>query len=139
MTETSTGLKRLKGLLPDGTVVAHKTGTSSTVNGVTAATNDVELVTLPNGQHLAIASLHGYVLAELVEDMAPPPSRAKLLEVLESLSWRNLIERRQGSYMQQSVVMEYCTEVLIEQVAIELVSQEINLFVRSRGVQMAIG
>ena len=55
MIETSTGLKRIKGLLPDGTVVAHKTGTSSTVNGVTAATNDVGLMTLPNGQHLAIA------------------------------------------------------------------------------------
>lgn len=55
MTETSTGLKRLKGLLPDGTVVAHKTGTSSTANGMTAATNDVGLVTLPNGLHLAIA------------------------------------------------------------------------------------
>jgi beta-lactamase class A len=55
MTETTTGPKRIKGLLPDGTVVAHKTGTSSTVNGVTAATNDVGLVTLPNGRHLAIA------------------------------------------------------------------------------------
>jgi beta-lactamase class A len=55
MTQTTTGPKRIKGLLPDGTVVAHKTGTSSTVNGVTAATNDVGLVTLLNGRHLAIA------------------------------------------------------------------------------------
>ncbi|AFY66353.1 beta-lactamase [Geitlerinema sp. PCC 7407] len=55
MTETPTGLKRIKGLLPEGTVVAHKTGTSATVSGVTAATNDVGLVTLPSGQHLAIA------------------------------------------------------------------------------------
>lgn len=55
MTETTTGSKRIKGLLPKGTVVAHKTGTSATRNGVTAATNDVGLVTLPNGQHLAIA------------------------------------------------------------------------------------
>lgn len=55
MTETPTGLKRLKGLLPTGTVVAHKTGSSRTVDGVTAATNDVGLVTLPNGQQLAIA------------------------------------------------------------------------------------
>ncbi|WP_243147428.1 serine hydrolase [Scytonema sp. UIC 10036] len=55
MIETSTGPNRIKGLLPKGTVVAHKTGTSATVNGVTAATNDVGLVTLPNGQHLAIA------------------------------------------------------------------------------------
>ena len=35
--------------------VAHKTGTSRTVDGVTAATNDVGLVTLPNGRHLAIS------------------------------------------------------------------------------------
>jgi beta-lactamase class A len=55
MIETPTGPQRIKGLLPDGTVVAHKTGTSGTVDGVTAATNDVGLVTLPNGQHLAIA------------------------------------------------------------------------------------
>ena len=55
MIETPVGLKRTKGLLPHGTGVAHKTGTSSTVNGVTAATNDVGLVTLLNGQHIAIA------------------------------------------------------------------------------------
>lgn len=55
MTETETGLNRLKGQLPAGTVVAHKTGTSTTVDGATAATNDVGLITLPNKQHLAIA------------------------------------------------------------------------------------
>lgn len=55
MTETPTGLQRIKGLLPAGTAVAHKTGISRTVDGVTAATNDVGLVTLPNGRHLAIA------------------------------------------------------------------------------------
>jgi beta-lactamase class A len=55
MTEGSTGLERIKGMLPEGTVVAHKTGTSSTVDGVAGATNDVGLVTLPNGHHLAIA------------------------------------------------------------------------------------
>lgn len=56
MVETTTGPKRLKGLLPLGTVVAHKTGYSG-VNkqGITAATNDVGIVTLPNGQHFAIA------------------------------------------------------------------------------------
>ena len=55
MTESNTGPKRLKGLLPAGTVVAHKTGTSGTENGVTAATNDIGIITLPNGKHLAIA------------------------------------------------------------------------------------
>ncbi|MCP6761218.1 MAG: class A beta-lactamase [Fischerella sp. CENA71] len=55
MTHTPTGPRRIKGLLPVGTVVAHKTGTSRTVNGITRATNDVGLVTLPNGRHLAVA------------------------------------------------------------------------------------
>lgn len=55
MTDTQTGLHRLKGQLPTGTVVAHKTGTSWTLDGVTAATNDIGLITLPNGHHLAIA------------------------------------------------------------------------------------
>jgi len=55
MTETPTGLRRLKGLLPAGTLVAHKTGTSGATGGVTAATNDIGLVTLPNKRHLAIA------------------------------------------------------------------------------------
>lgn len=56
MTETQTGLNRLKGLLPNNTMVAHKTGTSGTnSNGITAATNDIGIVTLPDGKHLAIA------------------------------------------------------------------------------------
>lgn len=55
MTETPTSAKRIKGLLPAGTIAAHKTGTSGTVNGFTAATNDVGLITLPDGKHLAIS------------------------------------------------------------------------------------
>jgi beta-lactamase class A len=56
MTETSTGPKRLKGLLPEGTIVAHKTGSSPTNDeGLSPATNDVGIITLPNGKHLAIA------------------------------------------------------------------------------------
>jgi beta-lactamase class A len=55
MTESNTGPNRLKGKLPPGTAVAHKTGTSGTDKGVTAATNDIGIVTLPNGKHFAIA------------------------------------------------------------------------------------
>lgn len=55
MTETPTGPKRLKGQLPAGTVVVHKTGTSLTRDGITAATNDIGIITLPSGRHLAIA------------------------------------------------------------------------------------
>jgi beta-lactamase class A len=55
MTESTPGAKRLKGLLPAGTIVAHKTGTSGSQKGITAATNDIGIITLPNGKHLAIA------------------------------------------------------------------------------------
>jgi len=54
MIESTPGANRLKGLLPAGTVVAHKTGTSGTDNGVTAATNDIGIINLPNERHLVI-------------------------------------------------------------------------------------
>jgi beta-lactamase class A len=55
MTESTPGPKRIKGLLPAGTVVAHKTGTSGTDAGLNHATNDIGIMTLPGGRHLAIA------------------------------------------------------------------------------------
>lgn len=55
MAETSTAPHRIKGLLPTGTIVAHKSGTSGTNDkGVAAATNDAGIVTLPDGRHFAI-------------------------------------------------------------------------------------
>lgn len=54
MSHSGPGAKRLKGLLPAGTVVAHKTGTSWTVEGITAAHNDIGVITLPNGNHIAV-------------------------------------------------------------------------------------
>ncbi len=52
--ESPAGVNRIKGLLPAGTKVAHKTGTSGTSVGLTRATNDIGIVQLPNGHHLAI-------------------------------------------------------------------------------------
>ncbi|HEX9503147.1 MAG TPA: class A beta-lactamase, subclass A2 [Patescibacteria group bacterium] len=55
LTATTTGPHRIKGLLPTGTIVAHKTGTSDTnEKGITAATNDVGIITLPDGRHLIL-------------------------------------------------------------------------------------
>ncbi len=54
MTGSTSGPDRIRGLLPAGTVVAHKTGSSGTVNGLTRATNDAGLITLPDGRHLAV-------------------------------------------------------------------------------------
>ncbi len=55
MTDAGTGPGRLRAGLPPGTVLAHKTGSSGTHEGVTAATNDIGLVTLHDGRKLAIA------------------------------------------------------------------------------------
>ncbi|MFI5172311.1 MAG: class A beta-lactamase, subclass A2 [Chitinophagales bacterium] len=56
MLESSNSVRRIKGLLPEETIVAHKTGSSSTnADSITAAINDVGIVTLPDGSHFAIA------------------------------------------------------------------------------------
>ena len=56
MKETETGKDRIKGLLPKGTIVAHKTGWSGTnKEGITAAVNDIGIVFLPQGQPIIIS------------------------------------------------------------------------------------
>ncbi|MGE7777438.1 class A beta-lactamase [Chitinophaga sp. NPDC101104] len=55
MLATTTGKNRLPGLLPPGTPVAHKTGSGSTKDGLVSATNDAGIITLPNGQQLAVS------------------------------------------------------------------------------------
>ncbi len=54
MEGTQTSAKRFRALLPKGTVVADKTGTSGTLHGIAAATNDAGIITLPNGKHLIV-------------------------------------------------------------------------------------
>jgi beta-lactamase class A len=46
---------RLQGDLPKGTIVAHRSGTSDVDNGIAHATNDIGLITMPDGRQLAIA------------------------------------------------------------------------------------
>ena len=55
MEATPHGAHQIKGQLPAGTIVMHKTGSSGTREGMTAATNDIGLITLPSGRRLAIA------------------------------------------------------------------------------------
>lgn len=48
--------ERIKGFLPEGTVVAHKTGSSATnEQKIMAAANDIGIVNLPDGKHFSIA------------------------------------------------------------------------------------
>lgn len=83
MTRTSTGKNRMRAGLPDGTVFAHKTGT---LQGVT---DDVGIIRLPDGRHLALAifvagpdghATHANLIAEitraLYDGYAGTPPRA---------------------------------------------------------------
>jgi beta-lactamase class A len=55
MTEGVNPANRIKRMLPEDAVVAHKTGTGNTNDeGITSATNDVGIVTLPDGRRFAI-------------------------------------------------------------------------------------
>jgi beta-lactamase class A/beta-lactamase class A VEB len=55
--ETTTGANRIKGQLPEETVVAHKTGWSGTnkKTGVTAAVNNIGIVFIPDGEYFIIS------------------------------------------------------------------------------------
>ncbi|WP_270088890.1 class A beta-lactamase, subclass A2 [Sphingobacterium sp. SYP-B4668] len=55
--ETTTGRNRIKGQLPEGTIVAHKTGWSGTnkETGITAAVNNIGIVFLPNREYFIIS------------------------------------------------------------------------------------
>jgi beta-lactamase class A len=77
LVDSAPGPLRIKGRLPPGTAVAHKTGTDSTRDGKTAATNDIGIVTLPDGRHLAIAVFMKDSTAGLVPREAAIANAAK--------------------------------------------------------------
>jgi beta-lactamase class A len=59
MRQTRTFPDRLRAGVPEGWTLANKTGTSGSWKGVTAATNDVGILTAPDGAHLAIVVMLG--------------------------------------------------------------------------------
>jgi len=67
-------------------------------------------------------------LSELREDVVSPVPAPKILEALESLSRRDLIEKNAALFTLQPVVMEYVTERFVEQVCEEIVTQNLQLF-----------
>ncbi len=75
-------------------------------------------------------------LSDLREDIVSPVPQAKLLEAIESLGRRSLIEKATSTLVAKStatftlqpVVMEYVTQVLIERVCEEIATENIQLF-----------
>lgn len=55
MVETSTGANKIKALLPDDVLVAHKTGSSyRNSDGLNAAENDIAIIQLPDGRYYSL-------------------------------------------------------------------------------------
>ncbi|MBW4599872.1 MAG: hypothetical protein KME29_09710 [Calothrix sp. FI2-JRJ7] len=67
-------------------------------------------------------------LSELQEDIVPSLNKKILLESLESLQHRSLIENTRAKFTQQPVVMEYVIDRFIDEVSQELTSGVIVLF-----------
>jgi beta-lactamase class A len=59
MFDTATGVDRLKAGLAPGWSLMHKTGTAGSWQGVAAATNDVGILTAPDGERIAVAVFVG--------------------------------------------------------------------------------
>jgi beta-lactamase class A len=74
MAETLTGADRIKGLLPKGIRVAHRTGTGF------GSYNDVGIVFLPNGKHLAISVF-------VAESQDAPQRCADAIAKIAKLAW----------------------------------------------------
>ncbi len=68
--------------------------------------------------------------SELQADIVPQVSRAKLLEALESLRLRSLIERSATGFTQQPVVMEYMTDQLIEQAYEAIATEDVQFLTK---------
>ena len=68
-------------------------------------------------------------LGDLVEESVPPVPRRKILEALEALRRRSLLERGEAEaiFTLHPVVMEYVMERLVEQVAQEITSGNMKL------------
>jgi beta-lactamase class A len=80
------GADRIKGQLPEGTVVAHKTGTSGTnATGAIIALNDAGIIRLPNGKHIAIAAFVG-------NSKASPEASAKIIATASKMVWDEYVK-----------------------------------------------
>ncbi len=82
MKGTKTGKNRLRGQLPEETIVAHKTGWSGKQKetGITAAVNNVGIVFLPNGKHFTISVF----VTESKEDFK---TNEKIISDISKVTW----------------------------------------------------
>nr|WP_198412973.1 class A beta-lactamase, subclass A2 [Allomuricauda nanhaiensis] len=88
MKGTKTGKNRLRGQLPEETIVAHKTGWSGKhkETGITAAVNNIGIVFLPNGEYFAISVF----VSESPEDFE---TNEKIIADISKAAWDYFIDK----------------------------------------------
>lgn len=88
MKGTITGKKRLRGHLPEETIVAHKTGWSGKhkETGITAAVNNIGIVFLPNGEYFTISVF----VAESYESLE---TNEKIIADISKAAWDYFLEQ----------------------------------------------
>lgn len=70
MQRTRSGPRRLKGGVPAGWTIAHKTGTGQFFDGVQSGYNDIGILTAPDGTNYALAVMIGSTRASYAARMA---------------------------------------------------------------------
>lgn len=78
ISESKIGTDRIKAGLPAGSQLAHRTGLGLTTDGINHATNDIGIVTLPDGRRFAIAIFLAGSRAEASEREAAHAAVARL-------------------------------------------------------------
>ena len=87
MVETTTGSTKIKALLPKIAILAHKTGWSgSNKDGLTGATNDIGIVTLPNGKQFIIAIF-------VTNSMEKEATNDRMIAEIAKATWDYFISR----------------------------------------------
>jgi beta-lactamase class A len=86
MENTFVAPHRIRGLLPIGTTIAHRSGTSGTNDdGLSPATNDIGVITLPGGRHLAVAIF-------LTDSYADDEDRDKVIAEIAKAAYRYALD-----------------------------------------------
>ena len=89
MSETATGMNRIKAQLPKETPVAHKMGTSDTnQEGLTIAVNDIGIMTLANGKHIAISVF-------VSNSKENKETNEKIIADISKLAWNHYRHKRE--------------------------------------------
>jgi beta-lactamase class A len=70
MTRTRSGPQRLRGGLPAGWTIAHKTGTGQEFEGRATGYNNVGIITAPDGTQYAVAVMLAHTTASVPQRMA---------------------------------------------------------------------